>query len=55
MDKKELTTEEWKQRKRENKARFTAMQRLPYEVKVRRAERRAFPAVQIDLPLNEMM
>lgn len=40
MDEK-LTTEEWKRRKRENKARFTAMQKLPYEVKVRRAERRA--------------
>ena len=31
---------EWKQRKREAKARFTAMQALPYEVKVRRAELR---------------
>ena len=31
MSDKELTTEEWKQKKKENKARFTAMQRLPYE------------------------
>lgn len=38
---KELTTEEWKQQKREKKARFTAMQNLPYEVKVKRAKQRA--------------
>ena len=38
----ELTTEEWKQRKKEQKARFTALQRLPYEVKVKRQARRAW-------------
>lgn len=36
MKKEELTTEEWKQRKKEQKARFTALQCLPYEAKVRR-------------------
>lgn len=34
--------EEWRQKKKEAKARFTAMQNLPYEVKIKRAERRAF-------------
>lgn len=34
--------EEWKQEKARKKAVFTAMQQLPYEVKVRRAEQRAF-------------
>lgn len=34
--------ERWKQKKKEAKARFTARQNLPYEVKVRRAERRAW-------------
>lgn len=33
--------EEWKQKKREAKARFTAMQNLPYKVKIKRAELRA--------------
>lgn len=33
--------EEWRQKKKEAKARFTAMQNLPYEVKVKRAELRA--------------
>lgn len=33
--------EEYKRRKKEAKARFTAMQNLPHEVKVKRAERRA--------------
>lgn len=32
---------EWKRRKREAKARFTAMQNLPYKVKIKRAELRA--------------
>jgi len=41
MEKRELSTEEWKQQKKEKKARFTAMQNLPYEVKVKRAELRA--------------
>jgi hypothetical protein len=38
---KELTLEEFKQQKKDKKARFTAMQKLPYEVKVKRAELRA--------------
>ena len=33
--------EEYKRRKKEARARFTAMQNLPYDVKVRRAELRA--------------
>lgn len=37
----ELSTEEWKQRKKEKKAHMAAMQALPYEVKVKRAELRA--------------
>ena len=38
-DQKEF--EEWRRRKKEAKARFTVMQALPYEVKIKRAERRA--------------
>lgn len=38
---KELTTEQWKDEKRKKKAQMTAMQALPYEVKIRRAELRA--------------
>lgn len=41
MDTHELTTEQWKEEKRRKKAQMTAMQALPYEVKVRRAELRA--------------
>lgn len=41
MENKELTTEEWKDEKKKKKAQMTAMQALPYEVKVRRAELRA--------------
>lgn len=37
----ELSAEEWKQRKKEKKAQMAAMQALPYEVKVKRAELRA--------------
>lgn len=37
----EITTEEWKERKKRKKAQMTAMQNLPYEVKVKRAELRA--------------
>ena len=33
--------EQWREKKKEAKARFTAMQALPYQVKVKRAERRA--------------
>lgn len=38
---KELTTEEWKEEKKKKKAQMAAMQALPYEVKVKRAEQRA--------------
>ena len=37
-----LTREEWKLEKKKKKAQFTAMQRLPYEIKIRRAELRAY-------------
>ena len=36
-----MTTEEWKSEKKKKKAQMIAMQALPYEVKVRRAELRA--------------
>lgn len=40
-DRKETkTTEQWKKEKREAKQRFTALQNLPYEIKVRKAELR---------------
>ncbi len=38
--------EEWKRKKKEQKQRFTAMQNLPYEVKVKRAERRAIEFIE---------
>lgn len=38
----DLSFEEYKMAKRNKKAKFTAMQNLPYEVKLRRAEQRAF-------------
>lgn len=41
MENRELTTEEWKNEKKKKKAQMTAMQALPYEVKVKRAELRA--------------
>ncbi len=37
-----MTDQEWKQQKREKQLKFQAMQQLPYKVKVRRAERRAW-------------
>lgn len=40
--KKELTTEEWKQQKKEQRARFTALQNLPYEIKIRRQTKKAW-------------
>lgn len=43
-DQKEF--DEWRRQKKEAKARFTAMQNLPYEVKVRRAEQRAYEFVE---------
>lgn len=46
MSDKDLSIEEWKEEKRKKKAQFTAMQNLPYEVKVKRAERRAFEFVE---------
>ncbi|WP_100306761.1 hypothetical protein [Lacrimispora celerecrescens] len=42
MEIKGLTTEEWKAEKKKKKAQFTAMQNLPYEVKIKRAEQRAY-------------
>ena len=39
---KELSTEEWKQKKKEQRAIFTARQRLPYEIKLKRQARRAW-------------
>ncbi|MCI7043340.1 MAG: hypothetical protein MR992_14685 [Lachnospiraceae bacterium] len=42
MSDNELTTEEWRQKKKEQRARFTALQNLPYEVKIRRQARRAW-------------
>lgn len=42
MSQQDLTTEEWKKEKREKKARFTALQRLPYEVKLKRQEQKAW-------------
>lgn len=38
----EFTTEEWKQQKKKQKARFTVLQRLPYEVKIKRQEHKAW-------------
>ena len=39
--KKDLTTEEWKQKKKEQRARFTVLQNLPYEIKIKRQRQRA--------------
>lgn len=41
MEKRELTTEEWRAEKKKKKAQMAAMQMLPYEVKLKRAELRA--------------
>lgn len=46
MDDKDLSIEQWKEEKRKKKAYFAAMQNLPYEVKVRKAERRAIEFVE---------
>lgn len=46
MNEKELSTEEWKEEKKRKRMRFTALQNQPYEVKVRRAERRAIEFVE---------
>lgn len=42
MSDNQLTTEQWKQRKKEQKARFTALQCLPYEAKINRQRLRAW-------------
>lgn len=42
----QIEVNDWKERKREAKARFTAMQNLPYEVKVKRAELRAIEFIE---------
>ena len=54
MEKRELTTEEWKAEKRQKKAQMVAMQALPYEVKVKRAELRALEYIERldDMGLN---
>lgn len=54
MEKKELTTEEWKTEKKKKKAQMMAMQALPYEVKVKRAELRALEYIERldDMGLN---
>lgn len=54
MDMKERTLEEFKEHKKKKKAQMTAMQALPYEVKVKRAELRAFEFVERldDMGLN---
>ena len=54
MEKIELTTEEWKAEKKKKKAQMVAMQALPYEVKVKRAELRAREYIEKldDMELN---
>lgn len=54
MEKRELTTEEWKAEKRKKKAKMIAMQALPYEVKIKRAELRAREYIEKldDMELN---
>ena len=42
METKELSFEEWRLEKSKKRAQFVAMQQLPYEVKIRRAEQRAY-------------
>ena len=39
---KELTTEEFKEKKKQQRAQFAQLQALPYEVKIRKAEQRAY-------------
>lgn len=45
MDNKELSLEEWKKEKSKKRAQFVAMQRLPYEIKIKRAEQRVIEFV----------
>lgn len=42
MSDKGLSTEEWKKKKKEQRDRFVALQRLPYKVKLERQKRRAW-------------
>lgn len=42
VEQKELTTDEWKVEKKKKRAQFSALQNLPYEIKIRRAEQRAY-------------
>ncbi len=42
----DLSIEQWKEEKKKKKAQFTAMQQLPYEVKVKRAELRAIEFIE---------
>lgn len=46
MENKEFTTEQWKAEKKKKKAQMAAMQALPYEIKVKRAEIRAFEFIE---------
>lgn len=46
MEQKELTIEQWKEEKKRKKAQMLAMQQLPYEVKVKRAELRAIEFIE---------
>ena len=54
IEMEERTLEEFREHKRKKKAQMTAMQNLPYEVKVRRAEIRAFEFIEKldDMGLN---
>lgn len=54
MKEKELTAEEWRTEKKKKRAQFIAMQNLPYEVKVKRAELRAVEYIEKldDMGLN---
>ena len=49
-----MSSEEWREEKRKKKSQMLAMQALPYEVKVKRAERRAFEFIEKldDMGLN---
>ncbi len=51
MDNRELERELWREEKRKKKAKFTAMQNLPYKVKIKRAELRAVEFIE---KLDEM-
>lgn len=42
MEARELTKEEWKEQKAKKRAQFVAKQQLPYEIKIKKAELRAY-------------